>query len=41
MKRPHPLLILAIAGALTAIGWLLWRDQGAMVWLSGFINYCF
>lgn len=41
MKRPPPLLVIAIAAALALIGWLVWRDTGAMVWLSTFIAYCF
>ncbi|WP_274378994.1 hypothetical protein [Sphingomonas cavernae] len=41
MKGPHPLAVVAILLPLLVLGWLLWRDQGAMVWLSGFIAYCF
>lgn len=40
IRRPHPLAVAAIAVPLAAIGWLLWRDQGALIWLGGFIAYC-
>lgn len=40
MKRPHPILIAAVVAPLALAGWLLWRDQGALVWLGGFVAYC-
>lgn len=41
MKRPHPLAVVAVLLPLALAGGLLWRDQGAMIWLSGFTAYCF
>ncbi|MBB5685326.1 hypothetical protein [Sphingobium boeckii] len=41
MKRPHPLLILGIGVAIAAAGLWLWRDQGALVWMSGIVAACF
>lgn len=41
MKRAAPLLIALGVATLLAIGLMLWRDQGALIWLSGFTPYCF
>jgi hypothetical protein len=32
--------VLAIVLPLAIAGMLLWRTQGAMVWLSGMLSYC-
>ena len=41
MKRPSPLLMIAIGGVIAAGGLWLWRDQGALVWMSGIVAACF
>jgi len=40
MKRPHPLLLLAILAPLLLAGFALWRSDGAVVWLQGIMAYC-
>ncbi|HEY0625358.1 MAG TPA: hypothetical protein VGD10_01360 [Allosphingosinicella sp.] len=40
MSRRAALLLPLAALPLLLLGLRLWRDQGAMIWLSGFIAYC-
>lgn len=41
MKRALPWLVPLAMLPLALLGLWLWRDQGAMIWLTGFIAYCF
>jgi hypothetical protein len=41
MRLLSPFLPIAASLPFIAAGLWLWRDQGALVWLSGVIAYCF
>lgn len=41
MKGALPWLLPLALLPLAAAGLWLWRDQGARIWLGGFIAYCF
>lgn len=41
MRRALPWLLLLALLPLLLAGLWLWCDQGAMIWLTGFIAYCF
>ena len=40
MSRRLPWLMALGAAPFLLLGLWLWRDQGAMVWLSGLTSYC-
>ena len=40
MSRRAHLLMLAVGALAAAGGWLLWDQQGAMLWLSGLASLC-
>lgn len=41
MKRVSPLIVLGVFAALATAGLLLWRSEGAVIWLQGVVAYCF
>lgn len=40
MKRPPHLLVALVAAPLLAAGMLLWRSEGAMIWLTDAMRTC-
>jgi hypothetical protein len=40
-RRARPWLLPLALAPLLAAGLWLWGEQGAMVWLAGFVSYCF
>lgn len=41
MRRVSPLVVLGVFALLAATGVLLWRSEGAVIWLQGIVAYCF
>lgn len=41
MRRVSPVIVLCVFAVLAATGLLLWRSEGAVIWLQGVVAYCF